>query len=97
MHIMNTLKLTVAKSTESINGGFILTLQNKNSVQTPFGKKEQSITYYMKVADNSAKIGFSADRDLDEYDSVERDFIPEEGDNAGQVIPCKWLQLKPAA
>jgi hypothetical protein len=96
---MNNLKLTVEKATASTNGGFILTLANKVSVETPFGPKEQSITHYMKVAELAAgvQVGYSATLDLDKFDIVLRDFIPETGDNAGQVIPCKWLQLKPAA
>lgn len=94
---MAKINLTVVKSTPSSNGGFILKLQNKTAIVTPFGKKEQSITYYMKVADNSAKVGFAADLELNDFLIVERDFIPEDGENAGEIIPCKWLQLPTAA
>lgn len=102
---MNALKLTLDKATESSNGGYILKLVNSTETDTPFGPKTQSITYYMKVAELAINpktnkpiaAGFEATLDIEEFDVVIRDFVPEEGDNAGQVIPCKWLQLKPAA
>lgn len=93
----NLIDLIVSKITESTNGGFILTLQNKTATVTPFGKKEQSITYYMKVAEKVVEPGFNAKLNLDDYQIVERDFIPEDGENAGKIIPCKWLQLPVAA
>lgn len=105
---MNNIKLTLVSATSSINGGYILKLQNVTTEITPFGNKEQSITYYMKVAalatvkvgNKVAPIapGYVAEMDIDSFDMVVRDYVVPEGeDAAGQVIPLKWLQLKPAA
>lgn len=99
------IQLTVDKATPSSNGGFILKLVNHTSVTTAFGGKEQTITYYMKVATkpSNVKPGFKSIIDLDEFVVVNRDFevTPEiAADNpnmtAGDLIPLKWLQLKPA-
>lgn len=93
------LKLTLETATPSVNGGFVLKLVNAVNVNTAFGAKEQKLTYYMKVKELATGVipGFSAVMNIDNFDVVVRDFIPEEGENAGAVIPCKWLQLKPAA
>lgn len=103
---MNNIQLTVEKATASSNGGFILKLVNSNSVATAFGNKEQNITYYMKVKElathkvNNRMVpigaGYVADLDLDEMVVVERDYVIPEGENAGDIIPLKWLQLQPA-
>ena len=95
-HIVN---LTVKSCTPSSNGGFILKLQNKSTkeVETLFGKKasDHQETYYMKVADNSAKVGFTAGLDLSQFKIVERPYTidDENSDINGQTIQLKWLQI----
>jgi hypothetical protein len=71
------LKLKVTKSTLSSNGGYIITLQSKESksMQTPFGLKtqESQLTYYMKVTE-AQPIGKEADMDINLFDVVERPY-----------------------
>lgn len=91
--------LTLVSSTPSSNGGFILKLQNKSTkeVQTPFGmkKSDHQETYYMKVADNSCKVGFQAEMDLSQFNIVERPYTIDDAnsDINGQTIQLKWLQI----
>lgn len=93
------VNLTVKSCTASSNGGFILKLQNKSTkeITTPFGKKvsDHQETYYMKVADNSARVGFNADLDLSQFNIVERPYTIDDpnSDINGQTIQLKWLQI----
>lgn len=77
--------------------GYILKLQHHEtkSVKTPFGLKVQplQITFYMKVTEE-CKVSFKAVMDVDTMRIVERPFImPENADNAGEVVMLKWLHL----
>jgi hypothetical protein len=90
----NQVTLTVSKSKESSNGGYVLTLKHKSdseSVATPFGnttKSDTLNTYYMKVED-APENGFSAQLDLDDYTIVERPFTTE----SGKDLMLKWLHI----
>lgn len=72
------LNLKVTKSTASSNGGYIITLQSKETktMDTPFGKKvqESQLTYYMKVTE-AQPVGKEAPMDVDLFEIVERPYV----------------------
>jgi hypothetical protein len=99
----NLIKLTCISSTASSNGGFILKLQNKETltIATPFGDKTQGTqqTFYMKV-DGACPVGKVAQLDLDMFKIVPRPFdLPESGTlgtpgyKAPELITLNWLQI----
>lgn len=96
----------VTKVTASSKGGFIATLQNRTiiTVASAFGDvmKTTQTTYYVKLASAPA-VGLKAPLDMETFDVTERDYIvpplnaqglPNE--NAGEVLPLKWLSPKTA-
>lgn len=98
------IELTCVKCTESVNGGYVLKLQNKDDkvMVSPFGTTTQKkqVTYYMKVG-TPVTLGFKGIINPDNYKVTEMPYeIPEFGEdgitanvNAGEIVQNKWLFL----
>lgn len=93
----NLINLTVVSSSVSSKGGHIVKLQNKSAKQqiTPFGVKkvDSQTTYYIKL-ETAGVVGFSADLDIDQFNVVDREFVPEDAKPGDPAMVLKWLQLK---
>lgn len=48
----------------------------------------------IKAGSAKVKVGDSIDLNPSDFAITEREFVPESGDNAGEVIMLKWLSLK---
>jgi hypothetical protein len=86
--------LTVVKSTETENKlNHIVKLQTK--METKIGPLTvgRQQTYYV-ASSTPATVGEEINLDLNLFDVEERDFKIKEGENAGEVLKLKWLNLK---
>jgi hypothetical protein len=88
------MKVKVEKCTTSTKGGFIVklvaTIINAIKIGDVTMQKESKQTFYIKLP-QAVAVGTETELNLDQFDVIERGFIPEPGK---PEIFLKWLQNK---